>query len=312
MTQKKCYLGVDGGATKSTAVLTDFEGRIIKNRRGRALNYHAIGAKTVRKNLAALIKPLLKKAGRVPMRAVFGFAGLDTKHDEAAYRKIAASVMPKRASFTVVNDAKIALEAQCPNEKNRLLIISGTGANVYGESGNKTARSIGWDFLLGDEGSSYEMGFKALRTTIRSWDGRDRKTVLEKMVLRKIGAKNMEELQNKVYELWHKNPAGFKVFIASFSVLVHKAILKKDRAALAIRDEAARELLIGVRAVARRLKFGNRPFCIGITGSGWKMKGLEATFKKSVKKDFPRARFSSSKRQTVYGALMLACQLRNG
>src|SRR3989338_1749198 len=308
MKQKKFfYLGVDGGATKSTAVLADFKGHAIKTRHGSALNYHALGFVAAKKNLAVLVKPLLKKAGRASVRAVFGFAGLDTKKDGATYRKMVASIVPQRVSFVVVNDAKIALETQCPNEKNRMLVISGTGANVYGENDGKTARSIEGDFLLGDEGSSYEMGLKALRAAIRSWDGRGKKTVLEKMVLQKTGSRNMEELQNKVYDIWHKKPAEFKTFIASFSFLVNGAIIKNDHVAQAIRDESANELTIGVCAVAGRLKLAKKPFCIGITGSGWKVRGLETIFKKAVKRDFSKAQFSkNSKKTSISGALLLA------
>ena len=58
---------------------------------------------------------------------------------------------------------------------------------------------MGWDFLWGDEGSSYDAGLRAMRAAVRSWDGRIKETIFESSVPEKAGAKSMEDFITKVY-----------------------------------------------------------------------------------------------------------------
>lgn len=301
------YLAVEGGATKSTALLADERGNVVKEWKGKMLNYHAIGKEEFEKNLAELLDPVLDEAKAYRVRAVFGLAGLNTDEDRTFYKDAIASLLPAGSFCDVVNDAKIALELKCPDAKHRILVISGTGANVYGESGEKYARSIGWDFILGDEGSSYAVGLKALKAAIQSWDGRREKSVLEELALEKVGVNTMEELNAKIYSEINKKETNLKHYIASFSGLVDEGIRRDDKQAMEIREETARDLLSGIRAVIKRLNLENEEFCIGFIGSGWRMPGLLEMVKKAVKSEFPGASFSANEENAgVYGAILLA------
>ena len=302
------YLGVEGGATKSTAILADGE-RILAQRTGKSLSYHNIGEAAVKKNLQTLLSPFLKKGSGTKLYAVLGFAGLDTKRDKEIYRKIVGSVLPKNSVFEVVNDAHIALEARCPGEQNRILVISGTGSTVLGQSKNKEAKSIGWDFLFGDEGSGYEIGTKVLKSAIQSWDGRIQKTVLEDLVLKEAHCKTMEEFMPKIYHMFRNQPGALKHSVADFGKIIDQALEQNDWRAREIRDEAVAGLLQGVRAVAQRLDIQDARFCIGLMGSVWKMPGLKEQFKKAVGKEFPLALFSEKQEPGAWGAVMLAKKL---
>ena len=59
--KKKFYLGVEGGGTKSTAMLVDEKNRIIAQKEGEDLNYHGEEEKSVRKDLSELLASLLRK-----------------------------------------------------------------------------------------------------------------------------------------------------------------------------------------------------------------------------------------------------------
>ncbi len=302
------YLGVEGGATRSTAILANEE-KILGKRTGKSLSYHNIGGAAVKKNLQALLSPLLKKGSGKKLYAVLGFAGLDTKKDKETYRKIVRSVLPKNSVFEVVNDAHIALEARCPNEQNRILVISGTGSTVLGQSKNREAKTIGWDFLLGDEGSGYEIGTKVLKSAIQSWDGRIQKTVLEDLLLQQTRCKTMEEFIPTIYHIFRNKTDAFKHSVAAFAKLIDQALEANDWRAKEIREEAVAALLQGVRAVAQRLSIQDARFCIGLTGSVWKMPELKERFKKTVREEFPRALFSEKQEPGAWGAVILAKKL---
>ena len=307
MPKKIFYLGVEGGATKSMAILSSDDREIILTKKGGALNYHNTGESGTKNNLSKLIFPLLKKARGEKIHAVFGFAGLDTPVDKRAYRKIVHSLMPKSSKFELLNDANIALEARCPGEKNRVLVISGTGATVYGESGRKRAKSIGWDHILGDEGSAYSAGVLVLKAATKSFDGRTKKSVFERLVPESMNYRSMTEFMPKFYAKLRKNEPKF--FIASFAPMVNDAIRKNDWAALEIRKQVVNDLVVGVRAVASSLNFKNKEFCLGIIGSQWKMPGLLDNFKKEVKKEYKKAYFSKNNDSGAWGAVLLAKKL---
>lgn len=287
--KSKIYvIGVDGGGTRTTAVVADLDGKILKKARGESINYHGVGEKRAGAHLHKLLKNFLKKywVGAV----VIGFAGLDTKKDYEIYQRIVKRVLPSRIKFFICNDTKTALEAAC-DTKSRLLIISGTGSNVYGEYGEKGTRAGGWDFLLADEGSGFEFGMKAARAAIRSFDGRGPKTILEKLVLKKNGSKAMTDFIPKVYEIWHKKPQTFKQYIASFAPVVDEAYKKRDKIAKQIIEEGAEELFLGARAVIKKLKTQNQPLCVGYVGSNFKAPLLKELLSREIKKLAPKAYF---------------------
>lgn len=306
---KTFYLGVEGGGTKSNAILFDDQDRIIAQRDGKALNYHGEGEKIAKKNLVDLLTPLLKKTKNEKLYAVLGFAGLNTEKDEIVYRNITRSALPAEATFEVLNDAPVALEAKCPGEEHRMLIIAGTGSSVYGESAGKQAKSVGWDYVLGDEGSGYSVGTKVLKTATQSWDGRIKKTLLEELVLKHTKSKTMEDFTAEFYKTLNGQKQSAKTYIASFGPLVNEGIIKNDWAALKIRQETVQELVVGVVAVGERLHLKEKRFCIGLIGSLWKMPGLKEKFEQEIKKRFPLAEFSNKEEGGEWGAILLAKKL---
>lgn len=306
---QKFLLGVEGGGTKSFAILADEKGKTAGERKGEALNWRAVGELGAKNNIVKLIGPLLRKAQAGKVYAVFGLAGLDTKKDKAVYMRIIRSVLPKNSVFQIMNDADIALEAVCSNEKNRVLVISGTGSTVHGERDGKKVQSMSWDFLLSDEGSGYMAGLKTIKMGVRSWDGRSKKTVLEDLVLKRSGAKTMEDLIHTLYKNFYGKRESIKRYIASFAPLVDDAILQNDWAGIEIRKETAQDLLEGVRAVVLRLGMEKDGFCIGRVGSMWKMPGLQELFVQKVTEQFPDATFSEKKDPPVRGAIALAKKL---
>lgn len=307
--QKKFYLGVEGGGTKSTAILVNEKNVILGQRKGRSISYHSVGEQTVKTNISSLIGPLLKKARGGKIRIVFGLAGLNTPKEETLYKKIIRSVLPRGCAFDAVNDAKIALESRCPNVKDRILVISGTGSSVYGESGKKSAKTIGWDYLLADEGSGYQFGLQASRAVIQAWDGRGQKTVLQKLLLKTMKVKNVEELLAKIYNDIINKQKSPKYYFASLAPLIDQAIESNDQVALRIRKEASQELVKGVWAVAHRLQIAKKNFGLGFIGSTWNMPGFQGQFKKEVKKQFPKVWFSNIDEPGVWGAILLAKKL---
>src|SRR5690606_18783722 len=102
----------------------------------------------------------------VPAAICLGIAGVDRPDDAAVVQGIMKRIGYK-ARVLVVNDALVALEAGAPGQPG-IVIISGTGSICYGRNADgMAARSGGWGYVLGDEGSGYWIGRAALRAVLR-------------------------------------------------------------------------------------------------------------------------------------------------
>lgn len=300
------FLGIEGGASKSEALLVDANNTIIGQGQGQALNYHSIGALEFKNNLSALLTTILPQDCS-NTTAVLGLAGVDTPHDESLYTMAVSSVLPRTMKYKVINEAIISLWTKCPDVTKRILVICGTGSSAYGENGETHAKSLGWGHILGDDGSGYEMGKAVLKAATQSHDGRIEKTALEQLVLEQSNAQNFDELYTLVYS---QKPISEKFFIASYAPLVDKAIEQHDAKAIAIRQETASELARGILAVARKLEMEEDEFCLGLVGSGWKMAQLQDMVIETVKKNCPNFVISTKEQASVWGAITMAKQLR--
>ena len=307
---KNYIIGIDGGGTGSSALIAQSDGKILEKRNGCALNFYSVGKKNAERNLKALLLPFFKKYKGIKT-AVFGFAGLDAPKDFFIYKRMAKQVLPKGVDYLVYNDAETAIENVCPfkfregdAETAKILVISGTGATVFGEFKFQKAKSVGWEFLLGDEGSAYWMGISALRAAVRSWDGRGQKTNLEKLILKQAGEKDMFSFLPKIYEEWRNKP-GFKKYIASVSLVVEKACRAKDPLAKKIIKEGADELALGVKAVIYKLGAAKAPIWLGFVGSNFKTPKLQKLLIARIKQASPQTQFNFNVNPSA-GALNLA------
>ncbi len=101
-------VGIDGGGTKTVALVSDLEGRVLGRGAGGPSNYQAVGLpvacdsmnQAIRAGFAdAKIEPCL------PRVICLGLAGVDRPQDYAAIRAWAAEQMPGTPAV-IVNDAR--------------------------------------------------------------------------------------------------------------------------------------------------------------------------------------------------------------
>ena len=171
------YLGVDGGGTKTTALVCDEELREIATVSGGSVNYRSEGMEAARANLAAIVSELAAKTGIERFRSAFiGSSALFGRADEAALRAFAEGVVPAER-IAMDSDLYIALMS-CETD-NALAAICGTGsmAAAFGPEGNVLTRG-GFGYLFGDEGSAYAISREALFRAARAAEETDPATLL--------------------------------------------------------------------------------------------------------------------------------------
>ena len=129
----------------------------------------------------------------------------------------------------------------------RVLVLSGTGSCCYGRnSAGKTAKIGGWGHILGDKGSGYEIGLRALKAVVYYYD-RDG-------VWSSLGQRILRALQlNEPNDLIAWVQTASKTEIAGVAVEVFAAWKLRDKIATDILKGAAHSLAQDAVACARRL-----------------------------------------------------------
>ncbi len=310
----KYILGVDGGGTKTVIRITDLGGSVVAEKIAGPSNYKKTGIYTAAENLAKGIFETLQEINEEPCGAIFksscfGLAGLDSKKDEKICREMIlnSSVAPllDKKKTLICNDSRIGLAAGT-DKKNGIMIICGTGSNCFGISEDgREAKADGWDFILGDECSGYEVGLMALRAVMRSYDKRGKETILGQHILKKLNLEDIEDLIE-----WAYADTFFCEKIAALAQLVCDCANLGDNVSLKILANAANEAFNTIRTVAEQLGFKSKDFDIVFVGSLFK---CEKYFKdilcSRLKKVFNGISFTKLNEKPVAGAIKIALGL---
>jgi N-acetylglucosamine kinase-like BadF-type ATPase len=240
-------LGIDAGGTKTVCQLANDCGQVLAETRRGGANLQASGELEVEKVLHDVMEEAIGARDVVPAAICLGIAGVDRPDDA----QVVSGIMKRigfKARILVVNDALVALEAGAPGEPG-VVVIAGTGSIAYGRnSRNQAARSGGWGYVLGDEGSGYWIGRSALRAVLRAADRRGRETVLTELLLEHF---HVARAQDLIHEVYHGTLRPTS--IASLAQSVQTAFLAGDAVAIGILRAAANELESSALSVARRL-----------------------------------------------------------
>lgn len=306
-------LGVDGGGTKTTIAVANLKGEIIIEKLINSINFKSVGVEGATKNFVSGINSVIKELKNKDdepffKSSYFGLAGLNTSYDKVVYvniilnESITSYLNPQKS--VLCNDTVIGLAAGSMN-KNRVIIICGTGSNCYGvnEEGSE-AKANGWDYLLADEGSGISMGFKALHAIMRAYDGRGEETLLTKAIFEFLNINSIDELNRWTYdEPFSKNR------FASLSLPLCNTAEMGDKVAIKILKEEAEEVIISVSTVVKKLHMENRNFDLVFVGNNFKcIKYFKKIILKNLKNSFPYINYIPLTSKPVEGAIRLALQ----
>ena len=247
MTEKKHYvIGIDGGGTKSTALLVGMDGAVLAECTGGPTQIQIVGIKQASVALFDLIKECCHKTGSKPdslESVTMGVAGAGRMSDRANLANAILSLGLKKKfpikNLRVETDAQIALEASFAGGPG-ICVIAGTGSiALYRTEDGKVLRTGGWGRIFSDEGSGYIIARDALNAIMRQYDKRGEKTDLTKKALAHFNVPSPDELIVKVYQE--------QADIATFVPRVFEAASEFDRVAHSILVKNASELVELVR-----------------------------------------------------------------
>jgi N-acetylglucosamine kinase-like BadF-type ATPase len=294
-------LGIDAGGTKTVCLLADAHGTVLASARGPGANLQGQGELEVEKVLHEVMEEALADRTVVPQVVCLGMAGVDRPDDGAIMRGIMRRIGYK-ARALIVNDALVALTAGADDQAG-IVVICGTGSICYGRNADgRAARSGGWGYILGDEGSGYWIGRRALTAVVRSADGRGPATTLTARALAHFDRAAVTDL---VQEVHLRDPRRQRV--ASLGDVVQAAVEENDAVAREIVDRAARELVTAAASVAERLQLRGTVFPFVLAGGIFRvLPSLRDLVLKGVPEVAPRCQPVLLTKEPAIGAVRLA------
>lgn len=304
-------IGIDGGGTKTIAVLANLRGKVLAKAETGSSNPLKVGMKIAVLNIRKAIGNILKKYQKEEIAIIYLALAAGIEKDKKKKTIIKKNLL-KYPEFNRFSNKKIIIEGDQlaafksgTDKKEGVVLISGTGSVAMGWKEGREAEACGWDWFLGDDGSGFWLGRKALRAVCRQFDGRGKRTLLSSSIFKKWNIKNKEQLMQKVY---HGYKEDFVEKISLLSSLIDEAAKKGDRIAKDILIEGGKELALAVMQVIKKLNFEKEKFPLILVGSALNSAVVLNKVKKEIKKIAPKVEFIRPKRAPVMGAIKLALE----
>ena len=248
-----CFLGVDGGGTKTAFVLIDRAGRELARHEGGSSYHVEIGVEKLHVVLHDGVQSVLNQAGASADDVLFAFFGLPA-HGEDSQIQPVLDVIPEallgHRRYACGNDMICGWAGSLGGEDG-INIVAGTGSIGYGQRQGLSARGGGWGEIFSDEGSAYWIAVQGLNVFSRMSDGRLPRGPLHDLLVREFALKSDLDLCAHVYS--RDTPQRDR--IAALSRLVARAAAQGDEAARRIFTDAGHELAEIVDSIRRRLEY---------------------------------------------------------
>lgn len=264
---RQLVLGIDGGGSKTSASLAvvseNREFHVVGRGTAGASNLNAVGLEAAGGELKRAVELAFESAGTQPHRVAvlcMGMSGAGRPAEQNAWAEWALQNQ-LADEVVVVTDAETVLAAGTPDGAG-VALIAGTGSLAFGkDAGGVEARAGGWGYLLGDEGSGYQLAVAAIKAILQAVDGRGPDTLLQSRILQALRLASAEELIGYVYQ-----DPGDRREVARLSRLVFAAAAEDDPVACSILTQGVNELAELVLAVTRRLQFEAGGYALALTG----------------------------------------------
>lgn len=281
----RAVLGVDGGGSKTHALVADERGEVLGFSSSGRSNWEDTGLEAAGAALAEATGGALA-AAQVPPGALaasaFGLAGLDWDPDRpmlGALLDPLGLAGPRRLE----NDSFIALRAGASRPFG-VVVIAGTGHVAAGrDPAGRTVRTLGLGPMYGDFGSATDVAEEAVRAVADAYTGRGPATSLSRLLPPLAGCASAEQLLQRL--------SRGLVPLPEAAPLVLQEAEAGDPACRQIVLHAGASLGESAAVVARRLGLGGQRFEMVMAGGLFRSRNrlLEGTLVDTMARQAPQA-----------------------
>ena len=310
---KPLYLGVDAGGSKTQAAVLRGQEELLSLVAGPGANFQDVGLKEAGLRLRKLCQAALREAGvrgSQIQSACFGMAGADRPQDVRTLKALLRRISPVKR-FHMVVDTQLVLRLGSPSCAG-IAVIVGTGANSLGVNGRGQSLSVGgW---MNQSVGGGNLGRAAVKAAIESFDGRGRKSRLERALCKHFKLRRLADLLELGY---FDQPQARRLRPAALAPLVFQAAAEGDRVARQLLQEQGRELAKMASVIVRRLFASQRQVTICLGGSLLQRAEpplIVQSFKRELARGFrsKQFQFTVPAQAPVFGALAYAQDVPQG
>jgi N-acetylglucosamine kinase-like BadF-type ATPase len=188
----KCALAIDGGGSKTDAVVVDACGHVLGWGRGGPMHSYYSTPEEVQASYRGAVTQALGE-----LRAD-GFWVSDVMGRHGMLDEVVAEHGPVCGH---VRGCEVETAFASVQETWGMVVLSGTGSFVYGRTEDGQRQHFGGlGPVLGDYGSAYAIGLRGLRAAFASQWAPRRKTSLETQLLKVYDIPDLHALFNRVYQ----------------------------------------------------------------------------------------------------------------
>lgn len=304
-------LAVDGGASKTDALIVGADGTVLGAARGPGSNHQTVGLDHALANLSVTIEAaaaqvdLLAAGSRAPGQplcalGVYCLAGLDLPIDD---ERVGDAVRNRRwtEACDVRNDTFAVLRAGAGAAWG-VAVVCGSGLNCVGLGPDgRSVRFPSLGELSGDlaQGGGW-LGRRGLGLALRAGDGRGDPTVLRELIPRRLGLDSPEAVLEALYG-GRLDFAG----VTELAPVVLEAAEAGDGPAVGAVELLAQEATAMAVAAIHRLGIGDSPVQVVVGGGMFESPFFAHRVLEEVRRHVPAAALRPLNLPPVVGAALL-------
>ena len=295
--QTHYLLGLDGGGTKTDALLCTADGEVKARCTAGPSSLTGQSEESAFLQIRTVLTGVLSPVGGLdaPIAGFYaGISGGGLEENRQKFRALFRRLLSGLEHWDCGSDSVNALSAGIGCEDG-IIAIAGTGSSVFGRKQGAMRQVGGWGYLLGDEGSGFDLGRRALTAALRALDGRGEPTLLQDLCETRAAC----ALRALVARIYQRNS---KAEIASFAPVLLRAARQNDAAALAELEASAGEMAHAIRCARRFCGSAN----VVLGGSVWQDPSYRAAVERLLGQEYT---LITPRFPPVYGSVTLAAAL---
>lgn len=177
----QAFLGIDGGGSKTRALLIDFHGSPISEGDAPGSNPHNIGYPRAASHIDQAVHEALDNAGQKDLEIISAFCGIAGIRDSGEQGQLANELTrfswAETVRLAIDHDLSIAYAAALEEEPG-IVLICGTGSSCLGkDASGRIVRCSGRADSSNDPGSGYALGLEAIEAGLLSKTSEDRRSI---------------------------------------------------------------------------------------------------------------------------------------
>lgn len=241
--ERQYTLGIDGGGSKTDAVILDGNGVVVGTGTGGGCNANFTPRCTSAAAYRRAIKTAINEAGIAPSQIARTGCTFGAVADEV-FRQLGIT-----APLRGIGEYQVVFERAGITDVRGVALTAGTGSScVAVDHGDRVTVAGGWGPLFGDEGSGFDIGLQGIRQAILAFEGRAPATALQDAVKAYFDEDDMRSATTKLFGKHINQPA-----VAGFAREVSRVAYEGDQTAIRILESAGEVLGELAAFVARRL-----------------------------------------------------------